>query len=46
VRAATALAEPYRGAGQVVKEPIHIEEHERRAPELALELDPRASRGD
>ena len=46
VRAATALAEPFRGAGQVVKESIHVAEHERRAPELALALDPRASRGD
>jgi hypothetical protein len=41
VRAATALAEPFRGAGQVVKEFIHVAEHERRAPELALALDPR-----
>jgi hypothetical protein len=30
----------------VVKESIHVSEHERRAPELALALDPRASRGD
>ena len=30
----------------MVKEPIHVAEHERRAPELALELDPRASRGE
>ena len=42
VRAATALAKPFRGAGQVVKESIHGAEHERRA----LALDPRASRGD
>jgi hypothetical protein len=33
-------------SGQVVKESIHVAEHERRAPELALALDPRASRGD
>ena len=46
VRAATALAEPFRGAGQVVKESIHVAEHEEGAPELALALDPRASRGD
>jgi hypothetical protein len=46
VRAATALAEPFRGAGQVVKNSIYVAKHERRAPELALELDPRASRGD
>ena len=44
VRAATALAEPFRGAGQVVEESIHVSEHERRASELALALDPRASR--
>ena len=41
VRAATALAEPFRGAGQVVKELILVSEHERRALELALALDPR-----
>jgi hypothetical protein len=46
VRVATALAEPFRGAGQVVKEFIRVAEHERRAPELALAIDPRASRGD
>jgi hypothetical protein len=46
VREATALPEPFRGAGQVVKESIHVAEHERRAPELALAFDPRASRGD
>ena len=46
VRAATALAKPFRGAGQMVKESIHVAEHERRASELALALDPRASRGD
>jgi hypothetical protein len=46
VREATALAEPFRGARQVVKESIHVAEHERRALELALALDPRASRGD
>ena len=41
MRAATALAEPFRGAGQVVKELILVSEHERRALELALALDPR-----
>jgi hypothetical protein len=46
VREATALAEPFQGAGQVVKESIHVAEHEGRAPELALALDPRALRGD
>ena len=30
----------------MVKESIYVAEHERRAPELALALDPRASRGD
>jgi hypothetical protein len=30
----------------VVKESIKVSEHEGRAPELALALDPRASRGD
>ena len=38
VRAATALAEPLRGAGQVGKKSIHGAEHERRAPELDLHL--------
>ena len=46
VRTAAALAELFRVAGQVVKEPTRVSEHDRRAPELALELDPRASRGD
>jgi hypothetical protein len=46
LRAATALAEPFRAAGKVVKELIHVTEHERRAPKFALALDPHASRGD